>query len=75
MKEKNIPICLYSSLENDKKILNEIVDSGIKCKFFGPLLIKDSPIVFFESMDFYGLSGIRAFIKRYKIFNNIKKEA
>ena len=64
--KKNKPICLYTSLDKDKKSLDKILNSGIKCNFYGPVVIKDSPIVFFNSMTFYGLSGTESFIKQWE---------
>lgn len=71
MKEK-IPICLYNSGEKDRKALKEIIDAKIECNFYGPISDEKTPIIFFKSMDFYGLSGTRAFIERWKKNNDIK---
>ncbi|TFF85565.1 MAG: hypothetical protein EU518_00955 [Promethearchaeota archaeon] len=60
------PICLYNSGEEDRNALKEIIDAKIDCRFFGPISDENTPIIFFESMDFYGLSGTKAFIKRWK---------
>ena len=71
MKE-NKPICLYNSGEKDRKALKEIIDAEIECSFFGPISDENTPIIFFKSMDFYGLSGTRAFIERWKSNKDIK---
>lgn len=65
MKEE-VPIFFYNTGKEDNEAMNAIMDANIKCKFIGPIEDDTTPTLSFESMTFYGVSGIESFIKIWK---------
>lgn len=70
--EEKIPICLYNSGEKDKKAIKEIIEAKINCTFYGAISDEETPIIYYKSMEFYGVSGARAFIRKWQ--EELKKE-
>ncbi len=61
------PMFLYNSNTDDMKAMKEIKDANIQCEIFGPISDEQTPLVIYKRMRFYGLDGIKNFIKKWKI--------
>lgn len=60
------PKLFFNTSNEDKEAVRELLDAGVQCELSGPISEERTPVLVCGSMRFYGLSGIREFIKRTK---------
>lgn len=62
---KVVPKLFFNSSGEDKEAVHELLKAGILCDLNGPLAEERTPLLVYGSMRFYGLHGVREFIKRW----------
>lgn len=66
MKEGVIPKLFFNTSSEDREAVHEILKARVHCDLFGPIAEERTPLLIYGSESFYGLEGIREFIKRLK---------
>jgi hypothetical protein len=56
----------FNTDAEDKKAVDEILDSGIPCRLRGALAEERTPLLVYDSAVWRGLSGVREFIREHK---------
>jgi len=54
----------FDESAESKKALYELLKAKVPCNLGGPLSEERLPMLSYKAMEFHGLDGIRAFIKR-----------
>ncbi len=62
MKEK-LPVVLFNNIDQNKIEIETILKSHIKCNFFENISDIKEFTLYYNSMTFYGLDGVKSFIR------------
>ena len=66
MMEEITPKLFFNTSREDREAVYELLNAGVHCELIGPIAEERTPLLIYGSMSFYGLDGIREFIKRRK---------
>lgn len=61
-----VPTLFFNSGGDDKEAYRLMRESGVNCRFQGPILGWETPVVVWGFSEYRGLEGIRRFIVEYK---------
>jgi hypothetical protein len=64
---KPVPRLFFNTSDEDKEAVRELLKAGVHCEFSGPIAEERTPLLVYNSMRWYGLDGIKEFIKRQKV--------
>jgi len=62
---QEVALFFFDASTESRKALHELLKAKVPCNLGGPLSEERLPVLFYKGMEFHGLDGIRAFIKRY----------
>jgi len=65
MMKEATPKLFFNTSGEDKEAVHELLKAGVYCDLNGPIAEERTPLLIYRSMSFYGLDGIREFIKRW----------
>ena len=60
-----IPKLFFNTSSEDREAVHEILKARVYCDLFGPIAEERTPLLIYGSESFYGLDGVREFIKRW----------
>ncbi len=58
------PKIFFNTSSEDIQAVHELLNAKVHCHFNGPITEERTPFLVHGSMKFYGIDGIREFIKR-----------
>lgn len=64
---------LFGTGLQDEEAVQELLRARIPCKFVGPIEDERTPQLIHGSVRFYGLEGIREFVRGWNHRNQVKK--
>ena len=59
------PELFVNSGDEDRDAMRALIMAGVRCKLTGPISEERTPLLVLGSMRFYGIKGIREFIRRW----------
>lgn len=68
------PKLFFNTSSEDREAVYELLKAGVHCDLAGPIAEEHTPLLIYGSMSFYGLDGIREFIKRWEKDSSISTD-
>jgi len=65
------PKLFFNTSNEDREAVHELLKAGVHCDLAGPIAEERTPLLIYGSMHFYGLDGIREFIRKRKMVLSI----
>lgn len=60
------PKLFFNTSSEDREAVHELLKARVHCDLAGPVAEERTPLLIYGSMSFYGLYGIKEFIRRWE---------